>query len=134
MGNLYGTAHGGGSNHHGAVFEMSPNGSGGWRLKELHSFGRGDDGWYPAASVTFDAAGNLYGTTLQDGGSGHFGTVFELSPNGSGGWTEMVLHRFNHENGATPQAAVIVDNAGNVYSTARTGGSHNDGVVFEIEH
>ena len=33
--------------------------------------------------------GNLYGTTIY-GGTYNWGTVFELTPNGSGGWTETV--------------------------------------------
>jgi hypothetical protein len=68
----------------------------------LYSFGGELDtnGSAPRAALVRDAAGNLYGTTLY-GGSYSFegilgwGTVFELSPTASGGWTETVLHSFN---------------------------------------
>jgi uncharacterized repeat protein (TIGR03803 family) len=62
----------------------------------LHSFTVDGDGVLPLSSLTRDGAGNLYGTT-QYGGLG-YGTVYELSPNGSGGWngpcsTISALHR-----------------------------------------
>jgi uncharacterized repeat protein (TIGR03803 family) len=48
--------------------------------KVLHSFNfNGTDGAYPVAGLIFDAAGNLYGTTVR-GGTGSDGTVFELTP------------------------------------------------------
>ena len=42
------------------------------------------------AYLIFDGAGNLYGTT-SSGGVNFYGTAFELSPNGGGGWTGTVL-------------------------------------------
>ena len=45
----------------------------------LHSFGNGTDGAGPRADLIFDAAGNLYGTTI-NGGTYSGGTVFELTP------------------------------------------------------
>ena len=70
----------------GTVFELSPREGGGWTETVLHSFGNGADGQIPNASLIFDAAGNLYGTTNQGGihsacfdGTG-CGTVFEITP------------------------------------------------------
>src|ERR1700680_1266402 len=51
----------------------------------LYNFTGGSDGSTPESKLTFHG-GNLYGTTYS-GGLGS-GTVFELSPNGSGGWAE----------------------------------------------
>ena len=44
----------------------------------LYSFNGGTDGAQPHAGLVRDAAGNLYGTTLQ-GGAFSVGTVFKLS-------------------------------------------------------
>ncbi len=94
-GNLYGTTTYGGTNNVGSVFELSPNGSGGWTEALLYSFNNnGLDGTYPYAGVTFDSAGNLYGTTF-NGGTYHYGSLFELTPIVGESWTETVLHHFN---------------------------------------
>src|ERR1700694_4980907 len=58
----------------------------------LHAFSNSDGPYYPRSGVTFDGAGNLYGTT--ESMVGGFGSVYEVSPNGSGGWNETVLYRF----------------------------------------
>ena len=46
------------------MFELTPNGSGGWTEKKLHNFGNpATTGIVRLAGLIFDAAGNLYGTT-----------------------------------------------------------------------
>jgi uncharacterized repeat protein (TIGR03803 family) len=107
----------------------------------LYSFGGLLDanGSSPQAALVFDAAGNLYGTTLY-GGSHSFegelgwGTVFELSPTAGGGWTETVLHSFNYDgvDGVQPESALALDAAGNLYGTTYGGGAHDYGAVFEL--
>src|SRR5579864_8322046 len=121
-GNLYGTTLGGGAYSGGIVFELSPNGDGTWTENILHDFGSGDDGNGPFASLVFDKAGNLYGTT---GGGGYMGgvcsnggcgTVFKLTPT-SNGWTESVLYRFrSYKTGTGPAARLVLDNAGHLFS------------------
>jgi uncharacterized repeat protein (TIGR03803 family) len=140
-GNLYGTTSGGGADGGGMVFEFTPKAGGGWMEKVLHNFPATDkDGEDPFASLIFDAAGNLYGTT-SGGGAYSYGTVFELTPKASGGWTEKVLHSFN-ENGTDgynpQQASLILDAAGNLYGTTPFGGPLGGcsglgcGTVFEL--
>lgn len=74
-GNLYGVTDGGGVYGHGSVFRVDNSGS----ETVLYSFAGSSDGARPEAALWRDAAGNLYGTTL-DRGSGHdAGTVFELT-------------------------------------------------------
>jgi uncharacterized repeat protein (TIGR03803 family) len=132
-GNLYGTTSAGGIHGLGTVFEVTPDGSGGWTENVLHSFGNGTDGVNPYAGLVFDAAGNLYGTTYV-GGIYSAGTIFELSPRQGGGWTETVLHNFhlNGTDGYEPDAGLIRDAAGNLYGTTSFGGIHNFGTVFEL--
>src|SRR5205085_10775310 len=88
-GNLYGTALYGGKYSYGTVFKLAANGS----ETTLYNFcSRGDcrDGAYPAADLTMDASGNLYGTTqfgvgrdCYDRNPSQCGTVFKLAPNGT---------------------------------------------------
>ena len=149
-GNLYGTTSGGGISTTcpcGTVFEVSPPASpgGAWTETLLHSFSGGaTEGANPFGALTFDSAGNLYGTTIA-GGPNNFGTVFELSPPATAGgdWTETVLYFFpkNGHQGIGPGARVAFDRAGNLFGTAglggsgsncRSGGDQNCGVVFEL--
>ena len=132
-GNLYGTTELGGIHDSGTVFELSPKEGGGWTGEVLHSFGHGNDGAYPYAGLIFDADGNLFGTTF-GGGIHETGTVFELTPNGGGSWTEKVLHSFNNNgtDGAVPQAGLVFDADGNLYGTTYYGGIHNFGTAFEL--
>ena len=129
-GNLYGTTQTGGTHSGGMVFELTPAAGGTWTEKVLYNFG-GTDGDQPAAGLVFDAAGNLYGTTYV-GGTSDKGTVFELTPAGGGTWTEKVLYNFNGTSGAIPQAGLIFDAAGNLYSTTFAGGTYNLGTLFEL--
>jgi len=138
-GNLYGTTRSGGRSicetGCGIVFELSPTAGGSWMERILHTFDRhgGADGYYPAGSLIFDAAGNLYGTTYS-GGTYHIdGTAFELTPRTGGpGWTEKVLHSFDRGDGDEPWGGLISDPKGNLYGTTYFGGTYGGGTVFEI--
>src|ERR1039458_6939697 len=117
----------------GTVFELTPQAGGGWTETVIHSFGSGTDGAGPWAGLIFDAAGNLYSTT-KGGGTYNGGTVFELTPQAGGGWTEQVLHSFQGgADGAQPYAGLIFDAAGNLYGTTYFGGAYGYyGTVFDL--
>lgn len=102
-------------------------------FKVLYAFTGGTDGGGVWDSVTFDAQGNIYGTT-SGGGAYGFGTVFELSPNSDGTWTESVLHSFNFgkAEGSAPTGGLVFDAAGNLYGTAPLAGEHDFGDVFQL--
>ena len=131
-GNLLGTTTGGGNGGGGTVFQMTP--SNGWMMTNLYSFTGFIFG--PFASLSMDAAGNLYGTTDGDGAYG-YGSVFKLTPM-NGGWSYTDLHNFTGgSDGADPfYSPVAVDVSGNLYGTTAGGGStncsHGCGVVWEI--
>ncbi len=160
-GNLYGTtAYGGigGNGGYGTVFSVRPPGTpcstalclG--KQAVLYTFTGGSDGANPneyGGSLVFDKAGNIYGTTTNGGlqecdkGAPQLGcgTVFQLSPSGSG-WTKSVLYRFTGgSDGAWPTSGLIFDQAGNLYGTAIIGGVQGGcqfvgyygcGVVFKL--
>ena len=66
-GNLYGTTVQGGEVASGTVFQLAPDGAGGWNHTVLYSFTSGADGGQPYGGVTLDAQGNLYGTAVVGG-------------------------------------------------------------------
>src|SRR5260370_7959134 len=82
----------------------------------LYSFAGGNDGANPYCFLIFDKLGNLYGTT-DSGGVFAFRTIFELSPNGAGGWAESVLHSFNWTQGGTPLARLAFATTANIPTT-----------------
>lgn len=97
----------------------------------LHSFLWQPDGSEPIAGMVFDKSGNLFGTTFE-GGSGDAGTVFEISPNGTGGWTYNIIHSFGCDPGCYPQGPLTVDDQGNLYGATQIGGANNTGIIFEL--
>lgn len=142
LGNLYGVTLEGGdgfcNSGDGVVFKVDPNGN----ETVLHAFG-GGDGANPESVLLFDSGGNLYGTT-QNGGSSNecgfsgCGTVFELSPQQDGSWSENVLYSFcslaDCTDGERPLSGPLVrDSAGNLFGTTYFGGKNDDGVVFKLD-
>jgi uncharacterized repeat protein (TIGR03803 family) len=91
-GSLYGTTQDGGASGTGChglgcgtLFKLTQGTNGAWKETVVHSFGKGTDGSNPFGGPIFDAAGNLYGTTSEGGGTGcdggyGCGTVFEVTP------------------------------------------------------
>ncbi len=92
----------------------------------------------PIGNLTFDAAGNLYGTTSRGGASGSgcidgCGVVWKLKPNSNGTWTESILHAFKGTDGDGPAAGLVFDRDGNLYGTTAAGGAYDEGVVFKLK-
>lgn len=50
-----------------------------WTETILHAFGAAGDGSFPAARITLDKTGALYGTT-EGGGADNLGTVWKITP------------------------------------------------------
>jgi uncharacterized repeat protein (TIGR03803 family) len=96
-------------------------------LTAIASF-NGSNGATPAGGVTFDANGNLYGTSTA-GGANNLGTVWELT---TGSSTITALASFNGTNGNFAYSGVTFDTNGNVYGTAPFGGANNQGTVWEV--
>ena len=121
----------------GTVFKLSHRGSG-WVLTTIYRFQGGSDGANPYAQVVIGPDGSLYGTTYLGGrgcDSYGCGTVFKLrpGPSATGSWTETVLYRFaGSPDGFSPNAAVVFDQAGNLYGTTINGGTFGVGSVFKL--
>ena len=113
------------------VVTLAPSTSAASKFKTVYKFTGGADGSQPLARLILDAAGNLYGTTYV-GGAG-WGTVFELTPNADGSWTETVLHSFTcDDDGFGPVAGLVLDATGNLYGTASVYGTRLYGAVFQL--
>jgi len=128
-GNIYGTTYFGGNTAYGVVYELAPS-NGSWTESAIYHFTGGSDGNNPYNGVIFDQAGSLYGTAF--GGAFAHGTVFQLTPSGSG-WSENTLYAFRDANdGGMPFGGLVFDTVGNLYGGTSTGGSGGGGTVYEL--
>ncbi len=122
-GNLYGTTDWGGwatVSGWGVVYELTPSASA-WTETVLRYFRYGGiDGFAPIGGLFLDGFGHLYGVNNQ-GGPYSSGTAFMLSPSDDQ-WIFDVIYPFNlHGEGGNPAAALVMDAAGNLYGTGRSG-------------
>jgi uncharacterized repeat protein (TIGR03803 family) len=145
-GNLYGTTSGGGDLSEcngsgcGVVFKVDVTG----KETVLYRFRGGRDGAIPSSGLIRDRLGDLYGTTSLGGisnkcGGLGCGVVFKVDPTGN----ETVLYRFRGGvDGGQPTAGLVLDQNGNLYGTAPSGGDlrctinsppPGCGVVFKLD-
>jgi len=109
----------------GTVFRVDARGT----ESVLHAFAAGTDGQFPYAGLLGDAAGNLYGTTVNGGQSSlNFGIVFKIDGTGK----ETVLHRFaGGQDGAFPFGTLIAQSDG-LYGTTSMFGGAGSGTIFRL--
>src|ERR1700743_1968371 len=81
-------------------------------LTVLHTFTDSPDGATPNGGLTKDDAGNMYGTTENGGTNFDYGTVFQVTPNGT---FSVIYNVGGPDNAAFPESAPSVDSQGNVY-------------------
>lgn len=132
QGNLYGTTPTGGVNSLGVVYQMKPDGAGGWAFAVIHNFTGGVDGTGGSASrLLVSQSGKLYGTCTTGGANG-LGNVYEMSFR-AGEWHFATLYSFNgYPDAAEPYSGVTFDKKGNLYGTAYYGGENGLGAVYKL--
>ena len=130
-GNYYGTTYQGGaindpqcgSSGCGTVFKVTPEGV----LTTIFSF-TGLNGLYPEAPLVQATTGTFYGTTNYGGsGSGLYGTVFTVTPEGSLKTLHFFCSLYNCADGTNPAAGLAQATDGNFYGT--TSGTNAFGSV-----
>jgi uncharacterized repeat protein (TIGR03803 family) len=104
----------------------------------IYNFNGAGDGSGPESGVILDAAGNFYGTATAGGDlscdfSQGCGTVFELSPSGSG-WSENTLYTFEDDSvGLNPAPGLVRDTSGNLCGSAAYEVLGYAATVFELQ-
>jgi uncharacterized repeat protein (TIGR03803 family) len=127
----------------GTVFELTKLANGKFTEKVIHRFtGENADGRNPLGGLVFDKSDNLWGTTQvgghressECGGAQRLcGTVFELTPNANGTWTESTLFSFTGSTtGTNPVTNLVIDQEGNLYGTTVNGGPSLEGSLFKL--
>ena len=134
-GNIFGTASRSGPFGGGCIWEITKSGD----YIDLHDFAstvtnasgvQGPDGSLPYSTVTIDASGNRYGTTVVGGANGT-GMIWELAADG----TYSDLHDFGGSisnangtkgpDGMNPYSGLVVDSFGSLYGTTSYGGPNS---------
>lgn len=82
----------------------------------------------PRADLILGRDGNFYGTT-DLGGSGGFGTVFQVT---TGGVLSVLANFDGSSNGGTPSGGVTLGPDGNLYGTTFFAGPGSGGTVFRL--
>jgi uncharacterized repeat protein (TIGR03803 family) len=131
-GNLYLPTYGGGTGL-GAIYRLTPDGSGGFSCALIHEFS-GSDGAYPSGGLVEGAGGLMYGTTGQGGAEGQ-GVVYRISTGGD----FAVLRSLAPEDTAFPFGELVLAPDGKFYGTSAVGGVAGsiyrfdpDGDPFEV--
>lgn len=138
-GNLYGTTIFGGDTSCpladglgcGTVFKLEPSG----QESVLYRFQGGTDGAEPTGGLLMDSVGNLFGTTLYGGANPCLyaygcGTIFKIDHQSG---AETVIFSFDGSDGQYPLDTPIQDSAGNLYGSGSSGGTYDNGVIWELD-
>lgn len=131
-GGWIGTTQYGGAWNAGMVYKIAYS-DGAWTTTALYSFNGRREGSKPEAGVISDAAGNLYGTTVE--GARGSGTVFRLTPpvEPTDGWTLTTLYTFTGgADGGRSSGKLVLDRDGALLGTAEFGGNKLRGVIFKL--
>lgn len=118
---LFGSTYYGGSNDHGTIFRIMPDGTG--YLKLIDFIGP-SEGRFPIGKFISDGS-YLYGMTVQ-GGTNDKGTIFKIMPNGTG-----FVKLFDFIDGQCPFGSLVSDGT-YMYGTTYFGGAFNKGIIFKI--
>lgn len=126
-GALYGTTTDGGTNDYGTIFKINAHGG---NFTVLHSCGLTPDAYYIYGAMIQGTNGLLYGTS-EAGGSGNWGSLFEISTDGV---TFAVIHNMYGPpvGGEHPQASLFQADDGRFYGTTQQGGTNANGTLFGL--
>jgi uncharacterized repeat protein (TIGR03803 family) len=123
---FYGTTSSGGSFGGGTVFKIDRSGE----LTTMLSFDT-TNGFSPIAGLTHGRDGSFYGTTAW-GGTYGYGSIFRLSQRGE---CSLLYSFAGAEDGAAPQADLVLARDGWLYGVAELGGTESPnyfGTIFRV--
>ena len=125
---FYGITAKGGTNDHGTIYKINPDGSGFSVLYSFHS-STGNDSH---GRLTLSSGGNkLFGMT-KSGGSGTLGVIFSYDISST---NYDVLHNFTGSatDGSTTDHGYLTRSGDTVFGMTQLGGANNEGVLFSMK-
>jgi uncharacterized repeat protein (TIGR03803 family) len=127
-GSFYGTTNAGGDTTHsaggaGVIFKLTPSGNT-FTYSVLYALNGTTDGIAPQATLMQAADGSIYGTALFGGSpTAGAGTVFKLTPSGSGYAFSVVYTFTGGTDGGMPAGGLMQATDGSLYGTTFWGGN-----------
>lgn len=94
--------------------------------RTLYTFTGGSNGGVPYGTMIFDNTGSLYGLAAEGTIAG---TIFKLTPSGTGTWTESVIYSSPNYSDV-PGLNIVFDLSGNLYGTMPSSGTC--GAVYQL--
>ncbi len=127
-GNIYGTTQHGGVYGQGTAYQLVKTQTG-WTEHIIANFRNNGSPEASYSGLTFDSAGNLYGTSS---GGGAYGQVYKLTRSGQG-WNQQTIYSFQGgSDGANPVGGLVFDAAGNAYGSTFGYYQQVPGTLFEL--
>ncbi len=120
---VWGTTEEGGASNFGTVFKYDPATA---TFSTIYSFNTGS-GFRPRSGLVDGGDGFLWGTAS---GSPN-GAIYKINPTTGAYSAPYLFPSSPTTEGSVPEGEVIPDGAGNLWGTARSGGTSNNGVLFK---
>jgi uncharacterized repeat protein (TIGR03803 family) len=127
-GDVLGTTSAGGTYGYGTVFELSKAHN--WAETVVYNFQNGNDGGVPYAGLIADGQGNFYGAATEGGNQGG-GSIFELTPAGSG-WNFTAIDSLAGWGISGTFRNLMLTSTGTLYATTHCDGQDSAGTVYEL--
>jgi uncharacterized repeat protein (TIGR03803 family) len=127
-GDVLGTTSAGGTSGYGTVFELSKANS--WAESIVWDFQNQNDGAVPYSGLIADGLGNFYGAATEGGVQGG-GSIFELTPSGSG-WRFNAFQSLPGSGISGTFRNLMLTSSGTIYATTHCDGEYNAGTVYQL--
>jgi uncharacterized repeat protein (TIGR03803 family) len=128
VGDVLGTTSAGGTSGYGTIFELSKQNS--WAETIVYNFTNQDDGAVPYAGLIADGLGNFYGAATEGGSQGG-GSIFELTPSGSG-WNFNPIQSLPGSGISGTFRNLMLSSTGTIYATTHCDGEYDAGTVYQL--
>ncbi|MFZ0311862.1 MAG: choice-of-anchor tandem repeat GloVer-containing protein [Candidatus Korobacteraceae bacterium] len=127
-GDVLGTTSAGGTGGYGTIFELNKQHS--WAESVVYNFQNQNDGGVPYAGLIADGLGNFYGAATEGGSQGG-GSIFELTPAGSG-WNFTAIQSLAGWGISGTFRNLLLSSSGTLYATTHCDGEYDAGTVYEL--
>jgi len=127
-GDVLGTTSAGGTGGYGTIFQLTK--AHGWAETVVYNFQNQNDGGVPYAGLIADGHGNFYGAATEGGSQGG-GSIFELTPAGSG-WNFTTIDSLAGWGISGTFRNLILSPSGTLYATTHCDGQDSAGTVYEL--